>query len=328
MTTPMRIGVLAYQGCMAAQVFGIVETLRIANDIAQTQGLSDPPLWQAEVVALRGGATVGGGAALRAPRPKGRFDLLVVPGLQVVQRCDWDAVLDSLQAEVRFIQTQFARGTPVATVCVGAYLAGAAGLLEGRRATTSWVFAAQLQQRHPGARIDAQAMLIEDGALTTTAAVSSASDLALHLIRRHQGVALAQATARVCLLAWQRESQAPYVDERMVVQAMPSFAEQLKKWFGPRLQEPFSLTALAQAFHISPRTLARRTLRQSGYTPLELLQGMRVAKARTYLTQTRWSLQRITEAVGYTDVTSFSRLFAREVGESPARYRRRFAQTP
>jgi transcriptional regulator GlxA family with amidase domain len=104
---------------------------------------------------------------------------------------------------------------------------------------------------------------------------------------------------------------------------LPSFAHSVAQWLGSRLTEAYDLERLAQAFHVSTRTLLRRVKAQTGLTPLGLLQKARVDRAKQLLVDTNWSIARITESVGYADVPTFSRLFSNQVGETPARYRRR-----
>jgi transcriptional regulator GlxA family with amidase domain len=166
-------------------------------------------------------------------------------------------------------------------------------------------------------------VLREDAGITTTGAVSSAFDLAIHLVKRTLGAEVATATARVSLLPEQRTSQSPFVDAQMLDTHSAPFAQQVAQWLDARLDQPFQLAHMAEAFCISSSTLMRRTKAETGDTPLVLLQKARVEKAKQLLHTTTWSLARITERVGYADTASFSRLFTRCVGESPARYRRR-----
>ncbi len=325
--TSLRIGILAYDGCMGTQLFGIAEVLRIAHDLAQRAGPQRPINLQVQTVGVghRAGRVVriAGGMSVAVQRPRGRYDLLIVPGLEITRNVDWDAKLAPLSGEVAFIRKTFAAGTAVASVCIGAFLLGEAGLLNGRRVTTAWLFAQDLARRYPAVRLQPDALVLEDGAVTTTGAVSSAFDLAFHLIKRLWGAELANATARVCVLPSQRASQAPFVDSTLVPRSLPSFSEQLAQWFGQRIAEEYELAQVARAFHVSPSTLMRRVKSETGLSPLSLLQQLRVDKAKQLLCGTNWSIARITEAVGYDDVVRFSRLFARWVGETPARYRRR-----
>ena len=321
---PLRVAVLAYAGCMGTQVFGIAETLRLGADIAKTLHPKQTFAFDIQIIGLHGRcATIAGGVAITTQAPKGHFDLLIVPGLEITRQVDWNRTLAPLGRELAFIRKAFAAGTPVAAVCVGSFLLGEAGLLDGRHATTAWLFAPALAQRYPTVKLQADSVLQNDAGVITTGAVSSAFDLAIHLLKHTLGAQVASTTARVSLLPDQRESQSPFVDARLMEQRLPPFSQQVAQWLETRLVEAFHLARLAQAFCVSTSTLSRRVKSETGQTPLVLLQTARVEKAKHLLHATQWSLARITEAVGYTDAASFTRLFKRLVGESPARYRRR-----
>lgn len=320
-----RIAVLAYPGSMGTQVFGMAELLRLALDLAEARRPGAHPLLEVQIVGLRGrGVAIAGGTVISTRAPRGRYDALIVPGMEINHRVDWGRVLASLQPECAFVRRAYAGGTPVASVCVGAFVLGEAGLLQGRRVTTAWLFAQALGQRYPDTTVDASAVLLDDAGVMTTGAVSSAFDLAIHLVKHTLGADIASAAARVALLPAERASQAPYVDARLMPpQRLPSFTQQVAQWLQERLAAPFALDALAAAFCVSTSTLLRRIKAESGRTPLALLQAARVEQAKQLLHSTGHSLAQITEAVGYADVASFSRLFVRLVGETPARYRKR-----
>lgn len=320
-----RIAVLAYPASMGTQVFGMAELLRLALDLAEARRPGAHPQLEVQIVGLRGrSVAIAGGTVISTRAPRGHYDVLIVPGMEINHRVDWDRVLAALQTECAFVRRAYAAGTPVASVCVGAFVLGEAGLLQGRRATTAWLFAQALGQRYPGTTVDASAVLLDDAGVMTTGAVSSAFDLAIHLVKHTLGADIATAAARVALLPAERTSQAPYVDARLMLpQRLPSFTQQVTQWLQQRLAAPFTLDALAAAFCVSTSTLLRRIKAESGRTPLALLQAARVEQARQLLHGTSHSLVQITEAVGYTDVASFSRLFVRLVGETPARYRKR-----
>jgi transcriptional regulator GlxA family with amidase domain len=336
---PLRIGILAFEGCMGLEVFGVADVLLMGNLVAHAMGRSGPAPFEVKVIALQGRIIkAAGGLELLAKRPRGALDLIVVPGLEINRAAgagtNWPHKLARLQPELAFLRKSFARGTPVASVCVGAYLLAEAGLLNGRQATTAWIMAKDFSRRYPAVHLRPQAMLQEDGAVITSGAMSATFDLALHLIKRTLGAEIASATARIALLPQPRESQAPYIDARLLApppreastadqRAPTSFASSVVQWLSQRLQEPYSLERLAQAFHVSPRTLMRRVKAETGHSPLTLLQQERVNQAKQLLQTTAWSIPKIVEAVGYSDVATFSRLFVAEVGETPARYRRR-----
>lgn len=321
---PVRIAILAYAGCMATEIFAVADVLLIASHIARAMRKAPSPPFDVQVVGLGGRmVAVAGGFSVGARRPVGVYDLLIVPGLEIRRLDEWDSKLAPLKRELAFIRKSFSSGTPVASVCIGTFLLGEAGLLDGRKATTAWLCAAELAARYPDTDLQADAVLVEDGAVTTTGAVSSAFDLGLHLVKKTLGAEVATATARLALLSQPRASQAPFVDSALLGPSLPSFAHGVAQWLGARLTEPYDLERLAQAFHVSTRTLLRRVKAQTGDSPLVLLQQARVDKAKQLLNDSAWSIAQITEAVGYADVPTFSRLFTRRVGETPARYRRR-----
>lgn len=327
--TTQHISLLAYPGCMGMEVFGLSDTLLLANRVAQAMEPGMPPLFTVGVISLAGGEiAAAGGLRLgtqRAPRqPRG---LLVVPGMDLGNRAACLAPQEHLAPEVAYIARAFARGSRVAGVCVGAFLLGEAGLLDGRRATTSWMFAAELAQRFPQAKVDPAALLQDDGGVATTGSFSAAFDLALHLIGANASARVRRAVARMALLG-DRSSQAAWVDARLLPRPAASFGASVARWLELRLADPYDLAALAGAFHVSERTLLRRFKEETGQSPLAHLQQARIGKAKLLLESDRRSVAQVTEAVGYGDVATFGALFKRHVGQTPAEYRRRFRTGP
>ena len=325
-----HISLLAYPGCMGMEIFGLCDTLLLANRVAQALEPGGAPLFSVSVISLSGAEVSAAGGlrigTVRAPRaPRG---ILIVPGMDLGDRAACLQPQRALAPEVAYIARSFARGTRVAGVCVGAFLLGEAGLLDGRRATTSWMFAAELAQRFPAAQVDPKALLLDDGGVTTTGSFSATFDLALHLIRASASGRVQRAVARMALLDERRESQAAYADPRLLPPASVSFSGSVARWLERRLADAYDLDALAAAFHVSPRTLLRRFKEETGHSPLVHLQQARIGKAKLLLESGRASVARVTEAVGYGDVATFGALFKRHVGHTPAEYRRRFRTDP
>ncbi|MDQ2988061.1 MAG: helix-turn-helix domain-containing protein [Pseudomonadota bacterium] len=323
--TTKKINVLAYDGCMGMEVFGLCDTLLLANRVAQAiRGGAAEPLFDVRVTSLAGGTVVAaGGLSIGTRKYRALPDLLVIPGMDIGDRDGYTRPHEQLAAEVKAIARAFARGAPVASMCVGAFLLAEAGLLDGRRATTSWMFAADLAQRFPLARVEPAAMLVEDGGVTTTGSFTATFDLAMQLIRQTAAPKEARAVARMALLN-QRGSQAAYVDTSMTAKPSGRFSDHVQSWLGERLAEPYELATLAAAFHVSGRTMLRRLNAETGQSPLEYLQGERINSAKRLLESGALSLAQITERVGYMDVATFSTLFKRLAGQSPAQYRRSF----
>ncbi|QYF94139.1 helix-turn-helix domain-containing protein [Massilia sp. PAMC28688] len=325
-----HIAILAYEGCMGMEVFGLCDTLLMANRVAAALGHAGP-LFQVAVLGMLGeSVAAAGGFRIGTRRASRRLkaDLLVVPGMELADRASCLRPLTHLAAEAAYLDAMFARGIPVAATCVGAFLLGEAGLLDGRRATTSWLFAPDLALRFPHADVQAAAMLVSDGGVTTTGSFSAAFDLAMDLVRQSAPPRVLRAVARMAMLDENRTSQAPYIDARMMAPPAAGFGASVRAWIDHRLAEPYDLQRLADSFHVSPRTLLRRFKDDTGATPLGYLQRARVDKARLLLESTTLAVAQVTGQVGYGDVATFSTLFKRLVGHTPAEYRRRFRTGP
>lgn len=319
----LRIALLTYPGCMGLQLFGIADLLGIGSDLARAEKQADTARIDIDWVTLgHKRVATANGLTIEARKPHGRYDIVVVPGFGIRVPVDWQARLGALDAEMRFIRRCAANGSLIAATCIGTFLLAEAGLLDRRRVTTSWLFCDALQSRYQQVLVRPRELLIEDGAVITTGSVTASNDLALYFIKRAFGARTAAATARVALLSEQRESQAPFMDTALAARLIPDFSQRVLEWLGARVAEPFSLTDTARAFHTSPSTLMRRIRNETGKTPLTLLHEARMDRAKALLRETSWNQQRIAQAVGYADVSSFSRLFSRYVGTTPMRYRR------
>ncbi|MGW5049931.1 GlxA family transcriptional regulator [Actinokineospora sp. NPDC004072] len=313
----LRVGVLAYPGCFASEVFGVPDLLTMAAHVADAEPHA------VEFLSPRRRVTASGGAPI-AVRPLREVDVLVVPGFELRPAVDVDAVLGGLRPEVEAIGSYARSGTAVVSLCVGAFLLAEAGLLDGRRATTSWLFADALARRRPAADIRPGELVVTDSGVTTTAAFSAMYDFALDLIREHHGSRVARATARIALVDDARSSQAPYVDLGLLATTGTGFADAVRRWLDQHLREPYDLALLAGAFHVSTRTLLRRFRAETGTTPLAHLQDARVRRARHLLETTDRTVTAIAADVGYRDPGAFSAVFARLTGCRPRDYRAKF----
>ncbi|MFF4495315.1 GlxA family transcriptional regulator [Streptomyces sp. NPDC001546] len=315
----LRVGVLAYPGCFASEVFGVPDLLTMAGHVAGP----DAPGCRVSVVSPRRRVLASGGASLDV-RPLREVDVLVVPGFEPAAGTDLDALLGRLAPETEAIRAQAAGGTAVVSLCIGAFLLAEAGLLDRRRATTSWLHAGELARRCPGAEVRPEHLVVTDRGVTTTAAFSAMYDFALDLIRRHYGARVARTTARVALLDEARASQTPYVDPRLLPRPGREFSQRVMRRLDQNLAERYDLAALADAFQVSTRTLLRRFAEETGHSPLAHLQAARVRRARHLLESTDRTVAAVAAAVGYQDPGTFAALFARHTGRRPSAYRAAF----
>jgi len=324
---PVRIDVLAYDGCFAAEIVGLMDVLTIANAVsaALMPGTNAP--FQARITSVRGGQiTAAGGIVLSTHAARRRPDQLVVPGFAFAQMDELEDRLGSWSAELAYLRRTADGTVRIASVCVGAFLLGEAGLLDGRAVTTSWLFASQLARRYPKATVHTTDVIAHDGMITTAGAFSAGHDLELDLVRGHAGDKVARATSNLTLLPARRTTQAPFVDETLMLVPHATFADDVRNWLRRRLSSPYDLDQLATAFNVSPRTMLRRFAAQTGQTPLSFLQGARVAAARRLLENSELSVGEITRQVGYGDAPTFRKLFIAVVGLAPSEYRRQFGR--
>jgi transcriptional regulator GlxA family with amidase domain len=320
----LRIAVLAYPGCFASEVYGVPDLLTMAGHVVAGTG-RPRPAYDVQVVSPRKVVRASGGSRLDVS-PLREADLLVVPGFELVPGIDIDEVVGPLSAEVDAIRRHADSGAPVVSVCVGAFLLGEAGLLSGRRATTSWLFADQLAARYDEVDVVSDELVVTDSGITTAAAFSAMYDFALRLISDREGRAVARATARVAIVDDARSSQAPYVDTAMLPAPGQGFADEVRRALDQALATGYDLDQLARSMHVSSRTLLRRFRAQTGETPLTYLHGARVRRARHLLESTEKPVATVAGEVGYRDAGSFARIFTRHTGHLPREYRARFGR--
>ncbi|WP_340682816.1 helix-turn-helix domain-containing protein [Amycolatopsis coloradensis] len=319
----LRVGVLAYPGCFASEVFGVPDLLTMATHVAGP----DHAGYEVFVVSPRRRVSASGGVVVTVS-PLREVDVLVVPGFELTPGQDIDAKIANLAPEIEAIRSHAAAGDVVVSLCVGAFLLAAAGLLDHRRATTSWLFADELAQRCPETEVRPERLVVTDRGVTTTAAFSAMYDFALELIREHSGAEVARTTARVALVDDARSSQTPYVDTRLLPQPGNAFSRRVMRWLDQNLTVRYDLAALAGRFNVSTRTLLRRFAEEAGQTPLEYLHSSRVRRARHLLETTDRTVAGICAAVGYRDPGTFAALFAKHTGRRPGDYRAAFRRDP
>jgi transcriptional regulator GlxA family with amidase domain len=318
----MRIGMLAYPGCFASELFGVPDLLTMASHVAGPHRLG----FDIGIVSPRRRVTAAGGIAV-AVAPLREVDVLVVPGFELVPGLDLDATLARLTPELAAIRAHAAAGRAVVSICVGAFLLAGAGLLDGRRATTAWLFADELARRYPDVDVRADRLVVTDSGVTTTAAFSAMYDFAVELIDQHSGPRVARATARLALIDDARSSQSPYVDAALLPRPGSAFSRRVMRHLDDHLAERYDLAALAGAFHVSTRTVLRRFAAETGSTPLDYLQAARVRRAGQLLETTTRTVASIAASVGYRDPGTFAALFRRHTGQRPAEYRATFRRS-
>ncbi|MEU4689851.1 helix-turn-helix domain-containing protein [Actinoplanes sp. NPDC023714] len=228
---------------------------------------------------------------------------------------------DALRAAV-------ARGARVLSICSGAFVLGEAGLLDGRRCTTHWRYAAELARRFPRTRVEPDRLYVDEDPVITGAGTAAGIDTCLHLVRRLQGSAVANDIARRMVTSPHRQgSQAQYV-KRPGPKSRTGNLTPVLAWLDAHLHEPLTVEQMARRAHMSPRTFARRFQQEVGTTPLQWLTGQRILLAQQYLENTEEPVAAIAARTGFGSVETLRHHFARRLGSSPNAYRRAFRAGP
>ncbi|MFH8534978.1 GlxA family transcriptional regulator [Streptomyces tendae] len=215
-------------------------------------------------------------------------------------------------------------GTRIASICTGGFILAAAGLLDGRPATTHWECAAYFRRWYPHIRLDEGVLFVDDGAVLTSAGAAAGVDLCLHLIRSDHGSELANRAARRCVVPPFRDGgQAQYID-RPVPDDPASSTAATRQWALEHLDEALTVPLLAEHAHMSLRTFARRFREETGLPPRQWIIKQRLDRARHLLESSNLSIDQIATGVGFATATSLRQHMSTELGVSPLAYRRTF----
>ncbi|HEX5437208.1 MAG TPA: helix-turn-helix domain-containing protein [Gemmatimonadaceae bacterium] len=243
-------------------------------------------------------------------------ETIVVPGIDTLDQNIPPAVCAALRRA-------HARGARIVSICTGAFVLAAAGLLDGRPATTHWRYAGMLAARYPAVRLDPRVLYVDDGEILTSAGLAAGIDLCLHLVRRDLGAEAANAVARQMVVAPHRSGgQAQFVDVPVPEDA--GSLEPTRSWALERLGDPLTIERLAEHARMSRRTFTRRFRGETGVSPLNWVVHHRVLLARRLLETTDAPVERVAARAGFGTALSLRLHFRREVGTSPLAYRRTF----
>ncbi|MGW1890996.1 GlxA family transcriptional regulator [Streptomyces sp. NPDC002004] len=215
-------------------------------------------------------------------------------------------------------------GTRIVSICTASYVLAAAGLLDGRPATTHWRVAQDFRRTFPRVDLDENVLFVDDGDILTSAGVAAGVDLCLHLVRRDHGTEVANHVARRCVVPpWRDGGQAQYI-ERPVPQPTTATTAPTRAWALERLQEPLSLGDMARHARMSLRTFTRRFREEAGTTPGRWLTAQRIELARQLLESSDLPIDLVAHRAGFGTANSLRQHMRSSLGVSPVAYRRTF----
>ncbi|HKK13888.1 MAG TPA: helix-turn-helix domain-containing protein [Gammaproteobacteria bacterium] len=328
---PLTVALLAVPDSSGSTLYGMYELLGSAGrdwDLLVT-GVPGRPLIRPLIVSADGarmplasGLAIEPQCAFEAcPRP----DVVAVPDLTVVPDAD---LAGRYRQESRWLRGLYHDGVTVAAACSGALMLAEAGLLDGQDATTHWAYCDALAARYPKVHVHPRRALVISGEaqrLVLAGGGTSWYDLALFLIARFLGVDEAMRVARLHLIDWHHVGQQPFASLTRSRQVDDALITRCQEWVAQNYQQDSPVAAMARLSGLAERSFKRRFARATGMGPLEYVHTLRLEEAKHLLETTALPVEAVANEVGYGDASFFGRLFRRQVGLTPAHYRRRFA---
>jgi len=289
----------------------------------EVTGLYGVEGYSIEVISLDGGiveTTTGIGMNTCSLEEASGFDTLIIPG---------GYGLDSIASDFRcvnFLRNAHREGRRLASVCSGAFVLAAAGLLDGKRATTHWGEAAELAASFPEIAVDPDPLFIEEGHIWTSAGVTAGIDMALAMIERDYGADVAKAVARALVVPYQRPGAQSQQSLMLNLLEPHGRFHEVLAWSRAHLGSRLTVERMAEKCGLSSRQFARAFRREQGITPMKAVERMRAESARAAIESGALSLKRVAREHGFGDLERMRRAFIRTYGDPPQAIRRRGRQ--
>lgn len=314
------VEILVFPRVQLLDVAGPLQVFATANETAREAGQT-PPYATHVVASQPGPVAASAGLALIAdklPSSRRKLDTLLVAGGAGVREAAADRRL------LRWVTQRAQQSRRTASVCTGAFLLAAAGLLDGKRATTHWQHCADLARRYPALRVESDPIFVRDGAVWTSAGVTAGIDLALAFVEADLGRAAALAVARHLVVFAKRPGGQAQFSAGLALAADAEF-DALHAWMARNLHQDLSVPRLAARAGMSERSFARNYRVATGTTPSRAVECLRVEAAREALGTTRRSIKDIARRCGFGSEETMRRSFLRLLAVAPRDYRERFS---
>ncbi len=315
-----RIELLAFPAVQLLDVTGPLQVFAFANELT---GAGEPLPYVMQVVGPgENGLAASAGlglATMPLPPANAKIDTLIVAGGKGVHEAAADPAL------VGWVQARAGRARRTASVCTGAFLLAATGLLDGRRAATHWSVCDELAARYPAVRVEADPIFIRDGSIWTSAGVTAGIDLALALVEDDLGRSAALAVARQLVVFLKRPGGQSQFSAALSLQSSGDRFEALHHWISEHLAKDMSLPVLASQAGMSERSFSRRYTEATGLTPARAVERLRVEAARRLLSESRLPVKSVAVRCGFGSEETMRRSFLKLIAVTPQHYRARFS---
>lgn len=324
--SPIRVTLVASADAQVSPLSGLYETFHAFPLLTSFEPDLPAQPFEVEIVAADAGCTHGASGlplgASRTCEEVQHTDIAIVP-LMTLDGAEWQP--GRYPGVVEWLRRMHRQGTTLCSACTGVLLLAETGLLDGGEATIHWAFAPTFRRNFPQVRLRTGAALVTSGTrdeFTMTGGVMSWHDLALFLIARTVGRSAAQAAARMLMLQWHSDGQAPYVGFAPSLDHGDTLVRELQQWLHTHYMVPNPVEEMLGRSQLPIRTLERRFRRATGSSPLAYVQNVRIAEAKRRLERSDVAVETIARAVGYENTAFFRRVFKRSTRITPAAYRR------
>lgn len=325
-----QIVLLIYPGVTIGQLTGMAEVFRFANELARFLRPAAAPRYQLSYFQFSDSDSyrMDGVQIDCIKQLPEQIDALLIPGSYAHQASELAAQISYFRQHRAWFRQLERQGSVIASSCNGSFGLAATGLLDQQQATTCWFLAEFFQQQFPTVTLDATATVKRAGQCYTAGATSAYLSLCLALIQHFDGVRFAAQLAKVLLIEPALHGQAPFLSVDQLVHHDDARIAEVQLYLRNHLAEPLDLQQLAARFAMSSRTLIRRFKAATGETPMAWLQKLRIDKAKMLLESSNMSVEQLTKAIGYEDVSSFRKLFQQFTRLTPKAYRNQFSLNP
>jgi len=321
------VAILGFDGCHASSLSGVADVLQAANGHLRKQRGAAAAFYDWHFVSLSGGSIrASNGLALHMQKihDRDRFDLVFIPSLYYAGRLEFSRFLKSQASTCDWLRSQWQQGTWLVANCSGTFVLAATGLLDHRVATTTWWLEKQFRAAFPKVDLQLQPAVTEVDRLVCGGAYASHLLQTVRVVEYFSGPSIATRCAKTMLIDVTRTTQTPYLPLLTDKTHSDALVHRAQHWFQNHIAEAGSISDLAERLAVSQRTLIRRFKTALNKSPLTYLQNLRIDTARALLESGDLNVDQVASNVGYSDTSSFSRLFRERVGLTPGEYRGRF----
>jgi transcriptional regulator GlxA family with amidase domain len=327
--TPLHVRLLWLPQALPGTLFAALDVLRTAAHVAQLQRPGEPHGLSWQLISAAGRTMPSPflpASSPRAPRREATETLLLIPAIGADNAPHLGEIVQRATAARRLVERHAAAGGWVAACSSGMALLAEAGLLDGQRVATPWVYQSWMTRRYPRADFGADGSMGASGRLFSCVAPALMTEFMLRVLGHVHDPDLAQASSQVLLHQPLRQQLTPtLVASPWITRTADSPVYRAMQWLQAHVDTPYHLASVAEAAAASERTLLRHFRQVTGMTPLDYLHRLRIERAKMLLEVTLHGIPGIAEACGYSDTASFRRLFQREAGMSLSEYRSRYA---